>query len=65
MQSTHGCSVCGWAGSSRHGNSLMPGLTPPQLEELRRSGKRIYCVWFKRPVDSSEGRTCSSFRADR
>lgn len=64
MQSTHGCSVCGWAGSSGYGNSMMPALTPAQLQELRQSGRNIYCVWFKRPVDSSEGRHCGSFRVD-
>jgi hypothetical protein len=62
MQARHGCSVCGWAGSSAHGKSMMPGLNPSQLEELRSSGRRIYCVWFKRPVDADEGRNCSGFR---
>ena len=65
IQADNGCSACRYAGNSREGSSIAPGLTSSQYEEFRRSGKNYFCVVFNRPVYSSEGRGCSSFRLDR
>jgi len=64
MQAMHGCSVCRYAGNNAHGNAISPGLTSPQLVDLQGSGKDYYCTYFKRPVYSNEGKSCSSFYPD-